>query len=113
MLRAQVATWMALIAPLGSITLVNSQEPPEAGIYKIESGTYREVGGFSGEATYQLPNTSQAFVSLLILPGAGPAELTFLDSNQHPGFLRLTNGMVSGSTIQFQYLTAHPYGSDL
>jgi hypothetical protein len=113
MLRARVATWMTLIEALGSITLANSQEPPKAGIYQIQSGTYREVGGFIGEAIYQLPNTSQAFVSLLIRPGVGPAELTFLDSKHHPGFLRLTNGVVSGSTIQFQYLTAHPYGSDL
>src|SRR4029453_3838252 len=56
---------------------------------------------------------SQAFVSLVIGPGAAAAELTFLDRRQQAVFLRLTNGIVSGNTIRFHYMTEHPYGPPL
>jgi hypothetical protein len=113
MFKAGFATSVALIALLATLTTASSQEPPTSGTYKIQSGSYSEIGGFVGSITYQLPGTSQAFVSLVIGPGGVAAELTFLDNRQQAVFLRLTNGIVSGNTIRFQYMTVHPYGPPL
>jgi hypothetical protein len=46
---------------------------------------------------------------LVVSNGTGPAELTFLDASRKTAFfIRLTNGVVSGNTIQFHYATRHP-----
>jgi hypothetical protein len=102
-------TLAVLIALLGTITPANAQDPPRSGIYQIQSGTYREVGGLVGTYTLPLPASSQAFVSLEIDSGGGAAELTFLGRDQQTVFRRLTNGIMSGNTIQFQSTTVYPY----
>jgi hypothetical protein len=111
--QGKTLTYAVLIALLATITTATSQEPPRSGTYQIQSGIYREEGGFSGAYTVSLPVSNLAFVSLGIDPGVGVAELTFLGSDQQPVFRRLTNGIVSGNTIQFDYMTEHPYGSSL
>ena len=98
-----------LIALLATITTATSQDPPRSGTYQIQSGIYREVGGIAGIFTVRLPDSYQAFVSLVIDPGIGAAELAFVGRNQQAVFRRLTNGIVSGNTIRFQYAGVHPY----
>ena len=101
-------TFTVLIAFLATITTVTSQDPPRSGTYQIQSGYYTEYGGIAGRYTVRLPTLGQAFVSLTVDPGVGMAELTFLTRNQQAG-RRLTNGIVSGNTIRFQYTTADPF----
>ena len=102
-------TFAVLVAFLAIITTAASQDPPRTGTYQIQSGIYREVGGIAGIYAVPLPVSYQAFVSLMIDPGAGVAELTFVGWNQQAVFRRLTNGIISGNTIRFQYATTHPY----
>ena len=102
-------TFTVLIAFLATIITATSQDPPRSGTYQIQSGIYREVGGFGGIYAVRLPDSYQAFVSLTIDPGVGVAELAFVGRNQQAVFRRLTNGIVSGNTIQFQYATTYPY----
>jgi hypothetical protein len=102
----------SLIALLATIATAISQDPPRSGTYQIQSGSYRQIGGFV-PLDYQLPNSAQAFIALLKDPQASTADLMFLDGSQQTAFLRLTNGLVSGNTIRFQYLTAHPYDPTL
>jgi hypothetical protein len=86
-----------------------AQDPPRSGIYRIQSGTYEELGGFTGVMNFKLPYPWQAFVSLQITP-AGKANMSFLSQNQQSTFyIQLTNGVVSGDTIRFQYWTARPF----
>jgi hypothetical protein len=113
MFKTGFTTSASLIALLATITTAISQDPPRSGIYQIQSGSYREAGGFGGSLTYQLPSLNQAFVSLMIVSGGGAAELEFLDRNQQGVFRQLTNGTVSGNIIRFQYVTVHPYGPTL
>ncbi len=113
MLKMPFAPVAVLVALLSSVPTANSQDPPGNGIYAIKSGDYREDGGFVGSLTYPLPNAQQAFVSLARDSGTAVAELKILDESRKNVFLHLTNGIVSGNTIRFQYLTAHPYGPDL
>jgi len=103
----------SLIALLATMATANSQGPPGSGMYGIQSGSYRQDGGFVGSIDYPLPNAEQAFVSLVTDPRSGLAELSFLDQHRKAVFLRLTNGILSGNSIRFQYLTTHPYGADL
>ena len=101
------------LALAASVTLM-AQDPPRSGTYRVQSGTYEETGGFVGFLSYSLPNSAQTFVSLTVAASNRTAELKFLDNNrQHIFFVRLTNGIVSGDRIRFQYMTSHPYGSDL
>ena len=101
-------TFTVLSAFLATIITASSQDPPRSGTYQIQSGFYSE-DSIAGPRAVWLPNSYQAFVSLLIGPGVGVAELTFAGTNQQAVFLRLTNGIVSGSTIRFQYVGVHPY----
>jgi hypothetical protein len=91
------------------VNIVNSQDPPCTGTYKIRSGLYHEFGGISGHYELELPAMPQTFVSLAV-PDNGPAELSFLNDKEKEVFVRLTNGIVSENTIRFQYETLHPYG---
>src|SRR5664279_3307107 len=88
-----------------------SADEPMSGTYQIQSGTYRVMGGAVGTLSYILPNQSQAYVSLWIGSGTGPAALTFLDASLHTSLPPLTNGTVSGNTIVFQYVTRGPLSS--
>jgi hypothetical protein len=108
MLKKGFASSAALIALLGTTATAISQDPPRSGMYQIQSGVYREDGGIWGTIICPLPGSLDAFVSLMIDPGMGAAELTFLDNSQQAVFSRLTNGTVSGDTIQFHYATVHP-----
>ena len=104
----------SLIVLLAVVTTSSAQGPPRSGIYRIEKGLYREVGGFIGFVEYKLPNSSQTFALLTLEPGGTNADLQFLDQNRRGlYFPRLTNGIVSGNTIRFRYQTTHPYGSEL
>jgi len=109
MFKTNFASSAALIALLGTTTTATSEDPPRSGTYQIQSGFYLEVGGFGGMLIFPLPNSPDAFVSLVIGPGMGAAELTFLDRSRQAVFSRLTNGTVSGNTIQFHYATVHPH----
>ncbi len=107
-------TGFSAVAPvivfLATIARVMSQDPPRSGTYQIQSGSYREDGGFIASVTYELPSSRHAFVRLMIGHAGDAAELSFLDQEQHAVFPHLTNGIVVGNTIQFQYVTEHPYG---
>lgn len=108
MFRSLFASSVALIAFLATVTTAASQEPPRSGTYQIYSGSYREVGGIAGGAVYPLPRSWESFVSLVVGTATNAADLTILDTNQGKAFLRLTNGTVSGNTIQFHYATRYP-----
>ena len=113
MFKTRWAFRTAFIALLAGVTTVSSQTPPRSGIYRIQSGTYREVGGFVGEVSYILPSAGQTFVGVTLDSTAATAELDFLSENRRAFYIRLTNGVVTGNAIRFQYLTIHPYGPDL
>ena len=101
---------LAAILPLALpviTTVVAAQDPPSTGTYAILSGTYREIGGFIGVLEYPLPQTSQAYVALVTSPGNN-AQLLFLDAAYHPYGAWITNGVVSGNTIEFHYSTPNP-----
>ncbi len=102
-------TFTVLIAFLATITTAPSQDPHRSGTYRIQSGMYREDGSIAGPRTFRLPVSYQAFVLLTIDPGVGVAELKFVGTNQQAVFIRLTNGIVSGNTIRFQYVGGHPF----
>ena len=99
-------TFAIVIGLSATFALATAQDPPRSGIYQVQSGMYRAVGGIWGVLTLQLPGSNQSFI-LLNAADTGPAELKFLDSKQQRVFLRLTNGVVSGNVIRFQYQTAH------
>src|ERR1043166_7850178 len=113
MFKTGWANRIAFIALLAGVAGASSQAQPRSGIYRIQSGTYREVGGFVGEMDYGLPYAGQTFISLKLGSAGVTADLEFLTTNRQPFYIRLTNGIVTGNTIQFQYQTTHPYGSDL
>lgn len=77
--------------------------------FQILSGSYQQVGGIWGVLTQTLPNPGQAFLTLSTNASDGRAELSFLGADQQTVFLKLTNGVSTGSTIRFQYPVRHPY----
>ena len=109
MFKTSLVNSAALIAFLGATNIAGSQEAPRSGIYQIRSGLYHMEGGIAGGLISVLPDPSLSFVSLVIGSGPGPAELTFLDSSWQLAFPRLTNGTVSGNSIQFHYETGNPF----
>jgi len=113
MFKTGWANRIAFMALLIGMATASSHAQPRSGIYRIQSGTYREVGGFVGEMDYGLPYAGQTFISLKLGSAGVTADLEFLTTNRQPFYIRLTNGIVTGNTIQFQYQTTHPYGSDL
>ena len=91
-----------------SVALISAaQDPPRTGTYAILSGTYREVGGFVGILEYPLPQANQAYIALVTTP-TNQAQLLLLDASQHASKPWLTNGSVSGNTIEFHYQTQNP-----
>jgi hypothetical protein len=100
---------VALIAAylLGASSVYS--QTPVGGLYEIKSGSYVEKGGIVGIMQYPLPNTTQAFLQLTADSKSGDFELTVLGADLRPGwFPKLTNGVVTGNTIRFQYLTMYP-----
>ena len=110
MVEALRKCFLALLGGwLATLVTASLQAQPQSGTYLILSGTYVERGGFSGVLSYQLPYPSQAFIQLSVPPATGTAEMTILQSNLRPMFLRpFTNGVVSSNQIGFHYVTVHP-----
>jgi len=92
---------------LSMATIGAAQDPPSPGTYAILSGTYREIGGFVGILETRLPGSSQDYVVLVTTP-TNNAQLIFLDEPLPSSAKRLTNGILSGNTIQFHYQMANP-----
>jgi hypothetical protein len=101
------------LALLAIINAATSQDPPRSAVYQIQSGVYREVGGFAGMNIHPLPYSREAFVSLVIDPGMGAAELTLLDRSKQAVFFRLTNGTVSGGHYPVSLPNGAPDYSEL
>ena len=110
MVEALRKCFLALLGGwLATLVTASLQAQLQSGTYLILSGTYVERGGFSGVSSYQLPYPSQAFIQLSVPPATGTAEMTILQSNLRPMFLRpFTNGVVSSNQIGFHYVTVHP-----
>ena len=102
---------LALLAlAVGLLPAADSQVPSGTrSLYQITSGTYTMVGGIWGSLSANLPNPDQTCVLLTTDPQNGRAELTFLGQDQQTPFLTLTNGLISGTVIRFQYPARHPY----
>lgn len=86
------------------------QAAPRTDLYEITSGTYTEVGGFSGTWTRDLPAFDQAFIELTIDRELNTAEAWILgndlDPFRFPDFgSPFTDGSVSGSLIVFHNKT--------
>ena len=110
MQKTLIVSLAMLVSWIGILPTANAQVPPRTrSLYQITCGTYTMVGGIWGTLTQELPSTDQAFVRLTTDPQNGRAELTVLAKDQQTVFLTLTNGLISGPVIRFQYQTAYPH----
>lgn len=106
---ALVALALAVLC-VGPTSCVFAQVPPSAGsLYQITSGSYTIIGGIWAGLRVNLPEPEQAFVLLTTDTQNSRADLSFLNEDQRTVFLTLSNGVISGNVIRFQYLTRHPY----
>lgn len=95
---------------VGFVPVASSQALPQAtGLYQVMSGAYTMVGGIWGSLTQRLPNAEQAFVELRTDVQHGRAVLVILGQDGQTPFLTLTNGLIAGTVIRFEYSAAHPY----
>jgi hypothetical protein len=84
------------------------QSTPTRTLYRIGSGSYTERGGFVGEVTVRLPNPTQAYVALSQGAAGEGATLEILRQDRETVKFMLTNGVVSGSAIEFSYSCPYP-----
>jgi hypothetical protein len=96
-------SWFVLIAGFGL-----ARGAPTSGIYRINSGEYKECCGIAGQLVYALPNQNQAFLQLTIDFQNNLAGISFLRSDTQTVFhttsgftFSFTNGVVFPDHIQF------------
>jgi hypothetical protein len=66
--RRSNPTFAVLLTLLATLVTGASQDSPRSGIYAIQSGTYRVVGGLFGTYALSLPAPSQRFYRIVALP---------------------------------------------
>ncbi len=103
-----------LLTSLVLLRALPLQAAPRTDLYEITSGTYTEVGGFSGTMTWDLPALFQAFIELTIDRELNTAEMWILGNDLHPfEFLYFgspfTDGSVNGNLIVFRDKTLVSY----
>lgn len=95
------ALWVGLV--YCGAAIIQAEAETKTSTYQIKSGTYRVDGGLVGSILYSLPNEEQAFISLTLNSNSGSAKMEFLPRNGSSPFLVLSNGVVTGDEIRFQY----------
>jgi hypothetical protein len=78
-------------------------------LYQITGGSYTMIGGIWAEITMKLPGSDQAFIALSTDGQQGKAGIFILGEDQETVFLKLTNGIITGEVIHFQYKARHPF----
>src|SRR5260370_30643057 len=97
----RIGCFAVISALVLSVRLAPAQGGATKGLYQIVSGRYTACCGIAGPFIYPLPDSSQAFVQLIIDPQSNLAQMTFLGQDAHTVFRVPTIG--HGSEFNFSF----------